>query len=71
MGQFGKGKRSSCKAVILNSNTSHVLEGKLFDKEGKKGTMQMFQVRVQVNSQKDRIREEIIIALKKEDLWTQ
>ena len=31
----------------------------------------MFQVRVQVNSQKDRIREEIIIALKKEDLWTQ
>ena len=71
LGQFGKGKRSSCKAVILNSNTPHVLEGKLFDKEGKKGTMQMFQVRVQVNSHKDRIREDIIIALKKEYLWTE
>lgn len=66
---FGrKSERSSCCAFVNLSKTRFVIEGTLFDK-GKKGTMQTFQVRVQDDSQKNRILDGIITNLKERDLW--
>ena len=66
---FGrKGERSSCGAIVNVSKTPFVIEGNLFDK-GDKGTMQTFQVRIQDDSQKKRILDDIINKLKERDLW--
>ena len=67
---FGhKGERSSCGALVHVSKTPFVIEGNLFDK-GEKGTMQTFQVRVQDDSQKKRILDDIITKLKERELWS-
>lgn len=66
---FGhKGERSSCRALVHVSKTPFVIEGNLFDK-GEKGTMQTFQVRVQDDTQKKRIFDDIISKLKEKEIW--
>ena len=66
---FGhKGERSSCGALVHVSKTPFVIEGNLFDK-GEKGTMQTFQVRVQADTQKKRIFDDIISKLKEKEIW--
>ena len=50
------------------SKTPFVIEGNLFDK-GEKGTMQTFQVRVQDDTQKKRIFDDIISKLKEKEIW--
>ena len=66
---FGhKGERPSCGASVSVSKTQFVIEGKLFDR-GEKGTMQTFQVRVQDDSQRNRILNDIMTTLKERDLW--
>ena len=66
---FGRrGERASCGATVKDSKTPFVIEGILFDK-GEKGTMQTFQVRVQDDSRKNRILNDIITKLKENDLW--
>lgn len=70
LGQFGhKGERSTCQAMVQESPTPYVIEGKLYDR-GIKGTMQSFQVRVQSDSVKKEVTEAIERALRKEDRWS-
>ena len=52
----------------LVSTTPNVLEGKVFDK-GEKGSVQTFQVRVQADEEKTRIREQCENALRDASLW--
>lgn len=60
--------RSTCGASVTSSSTPFLIEGKLYDK-GKKGTIQTFQIRVQDDGEKDRIADDIKVALKKEKRW--
>ena len=57
-----------CGAVVNESKIPCVIDGRLFDR-GPKGTMQSFQVRIQSDSEKKRILDEIISVLKKVDRW--
>lgn len=50
------------------SKTNFIIEGKLYDK-GEKGTMQAFQVRVQDDSQKRRVLEDIRTRMTEQNLW--
>ena len=63
-----KDSRSTCGAFVASSPTPFLIEGKLYDK-GKKGTLQTFQIRVQDDGAKDRIANDIKVALKKENRW--
>lgn len=67
--QFGsRDSRSTCGAFVASSLTPFLIEGKLYDK-GKKGTIQTFQIRVQDDGEKERIVNDIKVALKKENRW--
>ena len=69
LGPFGhKGNRRRCLALVSESKTPHVIEGKLFD-EGPKGTMQSFQVWVQSDEAKQSVMAEIESALRREGAW--
>jgi len=69
LGPFNsKDSRKTCGAFVEVSSTPFLIEGKLYDK-GKKGTMQTFRIRVQDDGEKERIANDIIVALKKEKLW--
>lgn len=69
LGAFsGKQQRQSVAASVGESQTPHVLEGKLFDK-GEKGTMQTFQVRVQDDARKPNILAQCEANLKSAGLW--
>ena len=68
LGRFGhQDSRSSCKAIVSTSNTPCVIEGKLFDR-GPKGTRQTFQVRLQFDSDKREILQEINAKLEEDGL---
>ena len=68
-GPFGHKEEYASTCVWLGqSDTSHVLDGKLFDK-GEKGTSQSFQVHVQFDSDKPAILDGIIESLKTANLW--
>ncbi len=68
LGRFGRqDSRSTCKATVITSKTPCVIEGKLFDR-GPKGTMQTFQVRVQFDSDKGEILQDIIKKLEEDGL---
>lgn len=59
LGPFGRGRSRRPGAVEVSASaTPHVIEGRLFDK-GSKGDVQSFQVWVQFDADKDRIRAEI------------
>ena len=60
--------RSTCGAFVASSPTPFLIEGKVYDK-GKKGTVQTFQIRVQDDGEKDRIANDIKVALKQENRW--
>lgn len=69
LGPFGhKGSRRKCQALVSDSKTPHVIEGKLFD-QGPKGTMQSFQVWVQSDEAKQSVMAEIESALRREAVW--
>ena len=69
LGPFGhKGSRTRCQALVGESKTPHVIEGKLFDK-GSKGTMQSFQVWVQSDEAKLSVMAEIESALRCTAAW--
>ena len=63
-----KESRERVGGVVTESTTPNVLEGKVFDK-GEKGSVQTFQVRVQADEEKTRIREQCEKALRKASLW--
>ena len=64
-----KASRSSCCAVVMESDAPFVIEGKLFDR-GEKGTLQTFQVRVRNDDTKEQVMGRIAGALKRGGLWT-
>lgn len=64
-----EGKKPACVAIVTSSKTSNIIEGKLFDKEGIKGTMQTFQVGIQDDAEKKRILGEITAKLKEQGCW--
>lgn len=67
--QFGrKESRERVGGVIADSTTPHVLEGKVFD-QGEKGTVQTFQIRVQADDEKERIKHQCEDALRNALLW--
>ena len=69
LGPFnGKDSRRTCGASVKSSETPFLIEGKLYDK-GKKGTMQTFHIRVQNNTEKARIENDLKASLKKWDRW--
>ena len=69
MGPFGQGEtRKRVCATVAESPTPNVLEGKIFD-QGVKGSFQTFQVWVQDDAQKARIKVQCQAALQAEDLW--
>ena len=69
MGPFGhKESRERVCAVITESPTPNLLDGKVFDR-GEKGTIQTFQVRVQADNEKARVREQCERSLREQDLW--
>lgn len=63
LGPFGRGRpRRPGTVDVAVSMTPHVIDGTLFDK-GSKGTAQTFQIWVQFDANKDRIRDEIAARL--------
>ena len=64
-----KGPRRSVCGVISWSPMPHVLDGKLFDDSGEKGTVQSFQVRVQDEATKDRVLAQCEENLRSAGLW--
>lgn len=67
--QFSRKESRECVGgVVTESTTPNVLEGKVFDK-GEKGSVQTFQVRVQADAEKTRIREQCEKALREASLW--
>ena len=67
----GFGRKDSRKRVcgmVAESSTPNVLEGKIFDK-GEKGSVQTFQVRVQDDDEKARIKAQCEKALQDAGLW--
>lgn len=71
LGPFSRREeRPDCCAFIERSEEPSALDGKLFDR-GKKGTMQMFQVRIDKNVDKANILKRFITAkLQETDCWT-
>lgn len=63
-----KESRERVGAVVAESPTPYVLEGKIFDK-GEKGSVQTFQIRVQADEEKTRIRKQCENALRAAQLW--
>ena len=63
-----KESRERVGAVVSESPTRFVLEGKVFDK-GEKGSVQTFQIRVQADEEKTRIRKQCENALREGQLW--
>lgn len=71
IGQFGhKESRERVCAVVAESRTPNVLDGKIFDR-GEKGTIQTFQVRIQADSEKASVREQCEGALREQGLWAE
>ncbi len=69
MGPFGRGdSRGSCSASVFSSRTPCVIEGRLYD-QGVKGTVQNFQVRVQLEAEQSMIRDQIEARLKEGNVW--
>lgn len=67
--QFGhKESRERVGGVVTESPTHYVLEGKVFD-QGEKGTVQTFQIRIQADDEKARIKDQCENALRKAQLW--
>lgn len=70
LGQCGhKDSRERVCGMVAESSTSHVLEGKIFDHQGEKGSVQAFQVRVQDDDEKARIKAQCEKALQDAGLW--
>ena len=70
LGPFSrKGKRSSFGCVVSESKQSFIIDGKIFDNKGVKGTTQTFQVRVQHEERRKDILDDIIARLKKGGYW--
>ena len=63
-----KDSRERVGGVVTESTTSNILEGKVFDK-GEKGSVQTFQVHVQADDEKPRIRDQCENALREAQLW--
>ena len=63
-----KESRERVGGVVTESSTPNVLEGKVFDR-GEKGNIQTFQIRIQADEEKTRIRGQCEQALRKERLW--
>ena len=69
LGQFGrKESRDRVCGMVAESSTPNVLEGKIFD-QGEKGSVQTFQVRVQDDDEKARIKAQCEKALQDAGLW--
>ena len=67
--EFGhKESRERVGGVVTESSTPNVLEGNIFDR-GEKGNIQTFQIRIQADEEKTRIRGQCEQALRKERLW--
>ena len=65
-----KTSRKRVCGTVAESPTSCVLNGKVFDQGQKKGKMQTFQVRVQHDGEKARIKAQCEKSLQAADLWT-
>lgn len=71
LGPFGhKEARGHVCGMVAESPTPNVLEGKVFD-QGEKGTVQTFQVRVQDDDEKARIKTQCENALRVAGLWAE
>ena len=71
LGAFGhKESRDLVSAIVEESSTPNVLEGKVFDR-GEKGSVQTFQVHVQHDDERSSVRQRCEEALRAAQLWAE